>query len=114
MSLSPSKIRQMTWSTIPLKDSHLFKIAELKKNFKQKLITDSIILNKWESFSRMMDKRRDPLEDCIISPKICGTPLFLTNTVSIKPHTPLFIKERETLNYKSSGFGTQTLTVNRN
>lgn len=46
--------------------------------------------------------------------KIHGTPLFLTNTVSIKPHTPVFIKEREPLNYKSSGFGTRTLTVNRN
>ena len=36
----------MTWSTILLKDSHLFKIAELEKFFKQKLITDLVILNK--------------------------------------------------------------------
>ena len=46
----------MTWSTIPLKDSYLFKIAELEFFFKQKLITDLAILNKWESFSGMVDK----------------------------------------------------------
>ena len=37
---------QLMWSTIPLKDSHLFKIAASKKNLKQKMITDSAILNK--------------------------------------------------------------------
>ena len=46
----------MTWSTIPLKDLYLFKIVELKKFFKRKLITDLAILNKWESFSTMVDK----------------------------------------------------------
>ena len=46
----------MTWFTIPLKDFHLFKIAESEIFFKQKLITDSTILNKWESFSRMVGK----------------------------------------------------------
>ena len=45
----------MTWSTITLKNSHLFKIAELKKK-KKKLITDLAILNKWEFFSGMVDK----------------------------------------------------------
>ena len=61
----------MTWSIIPLKDSHLFKIAELFFFFfKQKLITDSAILNKWEFFSKMVDKWHGLLEDCIISPKV--------------------------------------------
>ena len=46
----------MSWSTILLKESHPFKIVELKKKFKQKLITDSAILNKWESFSGTVDK----------------------------------------------------------
>lgn len=46
--------------------------------------------------------------------KICETPLFRSTTVLIKPHTPLLIKEKEPLNYKSIGFGIQTLTVNRN
>ena len=41
--------------TIPLKDSHLFKIAELEFFLKHKLITDSAILNRWESFSGMVD-----------------------------------------------------------
>ena len=45
----------MTWSTITLKNSHLFKIVEFKKR-KQKLITDLAILNKWEFFSGMVDK----------------------------------------------------------
>ena len=45
----------MTWSTITLKNSHLFKIVEFKKK-KQKLITDLAILNKWEFFSGMVDK----------------------------------------------------------
>ena len=36
----------MTWFTIPLKDSYLFKMTELKIFFKQKLFTESIILNK--------------------------------------------------------------------
>ena len=44
------------WSIISLKDSHLFKIAELENFLKQKLITDSAILNKWESFNGMMNK----------------------------------------------------------
>ena len=44
------------WSTIPLKDLHMFKIAELEIFFKQKMIIDLAILNKWESFSRMVDK----------------------------------------------------------
>ena len=47
---------QMTWSTIPLKNSHLFKIAELNIFFKRKLITGSAILNKQKTFSRMVDK----------------------------------------------------------
>ena len=34
------------WSIISLKDSYLFKIAELENFFKQKLVTDSAILNK--------------------------------------------------------------------
>ena len=57
------------WSTIPLKNSHLFKIAELEIFFKQNLITDSAILNKWESLSGMVDKWRGPPEDCIVSHK---------------------------------------------
>ena len=36
----------MTLFTIPLKDSYLFKIAELEIFSKQKLITNSAILNK--------------------------------------------------------------------
>ena len=58
----------MTWFIILLKDFYLFKIVELKFFLKQKLITDSAILNKWESFSRIVDKWSDPLEDLIISP----------------------------------------------
>jgi len=46
----------VTWSIIPLKDSHLFKIVELENSFKLKLITDSVILNKWKYFSRIVDK----------------------------------------------------------
>jgi len=46
----------VTWSTILLKDFHLFKIAELEFFLKQKLITDLVILNKWEFFSGMVDK----------------------------------------------------------
>ena len=34
----------------------MFKIVEPKKFLKQKLITDSVILNKWKFFSSMMDK----------------------------------------------------------
>ena len=56
------------WSIISLKDSHLFKIAELENFLKQKLITDSAILNKWESFNGMINKWRDSSEDGIISP----------------------------------------------
>ena len=58
------------WCVIPLKDFHLFKGAKLEKKFKQKLITDSAILNKWESISRMVDKWRSPPKDSIISPYI--------------------------------------------
>ena len=47
----------------------MFKIAKLEKIFKQKLITDSVILNKWFSFSGIVDKWRGSLEDCIISLK---------------------------------------------
>ena len=44
------------WSTISLKDFHLFKIVSYKKIFKQKLITDLAILNKWKFFNGMVDK----------------------------------------------------------
>ena len=54
------------WSIKLLKDSHLFKIAKLEKNFKQKLITDSAILNKWEFFNEMIDKWHSLPEDYII------------------------------------------------
>ena len=47
----------------------MFKIAELEIFFKQKLITDSAILNKWFSFSGTVDKWRGLPEDCIISLK---------------------------------------------
>ena len=46
----------MTWSIILLKNSYLFKIAELEIFFIQKLIIDSIILNKLEFFSEIVDK----------------------------------------------------------
>ena len=42
-------------STIPLKDSHLFKIVESVISFYFKKFYNSIILNKWESFSGMVD-----------------------------------------------------------
>ena len=42
-------------STIPLKNSHLFKITESVISFCLKKISNSAILNKWESFSRMVD-----------------------------------------------------------
>ena len=42
------------WSTIPLKNSDLFKIAELEIFLKQKLIINSIILNKWEFLNGMV------------------------------------------------------------
>ena len=58
----------MTWSTTRLKDSHLFKITKIIFFLKQKMITVSAILNKWESFSRIVDKWRGPPEDYIISP----------------------------------------------
>ena len=58
----------MAWSTILLKDSHLFEIADLEKILKQKLITNSAILNKRKSFSGMVDKWHGPPKDCIISP----------------------------------------------
>ena len=50
------------------KDFYLFKIVEVKNFFKQKLIIDLIILNKWESFSRNINKWYCPLKDYIISP----------------------------------------------
>ena len=58
------------WSTIPLKDSHLFKIAKLKKKIKQKVITGSAILNKCELFSGIVDKWRGLPKDYIISPQL--------------------------------------------
>ena len=42
-------------STIPLKDFHLFKIAELVISFCFKNFSNSAILIRWESFSRMVD-----------------------------------------------------------
>ena len=43
-------------STILLKKKYLFKIVELENLFKQKLITDLVILNKCGSFSGIVDK----------------------------------------------------------
>ena len=59
----------MTWSIIPLKDFHMFKIVDFFF-FQQKLITDLVILNKWKSFNGMVDKWRDSPKDGIISRKI--------------------------------------------
>ena len=42
-------------STIPLKDSYLFKMAESVISFCLKIFSNSAILNRWESFSRMVD-----------------------------------------------------------
>ena len=39
----------------------VFKIAKSEIFFKQKLIIDSAILNKWEFFSEIVDKWRGPL-----------------------------------------------------
>lgn len=39
-----------------------------KKFFKQKLIINSTILNKWKSFNRIVNKWHYSLEDYIISP----------------------------------------------
>ena len=47
---------QVTWSIIPLKDSHLFKIIASENFFRQKLIINLAILNKWEIFSGIVDK----------------------------------------------------------
>ena len=47
----------------------MFKIAELEIFFKQKLIIDLAILNKWFSFSEIVDKWRGLPEYCIISLK---------------------------------------------
>ena len=69
----------MTWSIILLKNSYLFKIAELEIFFIQKLIIDSIILNKLEFFSEIVDKWRGLLEDYIISP-ILGIKKFHIST----------------------------------
>ena len=41
--------------TIPLKDHHLFKIVESLINFRLKKFSNSTILNRCESFSRMVD-----------------------------------------------------------
>ena len=41
--------------TIPLKDHHLFKIAESLINFRLKKFSNSAILNRCEFFSRMVD-----------------------------------------------------------
>ena len=40
---------------IPLKDHHLFKIAESLINFRLKFFSNSAILNRCESFSGMVD-----------------------------------------------------------
>ena len=71
-------------SSILLKDPHLFKIAKIEYFFKQKLIIDSTILNKWESFSETVDKCRGPPEDGIISHNrkllvTLGVPLMRTH-----------------------------------
>ena len=42
-------------STIPLKNSHLFKIGKSVINFCSKKFSNSVILNKREPFSRMVD-----------------------------------------------------------
>ena len=42
-------------STIPLKDSYLFKIVESVISFCLKKFSNSAILNRWESFSGMVD-----------------------------------------------------------
>ena len=42
-------------STISLKDSYLFKIAKSVISFCLKKNSNSAILNKWESFNRMVD-----------------------------------------------------------
>ena len=42
-------------STIPLKDSYLFKIVELVISFCLKKISNLAILNMWKSFSEMVD-----------------------------------------------------------
>ena len=60
------------WFIILLKNFHQFKIVELENFFKQKLITDSVILNKWKSFSGIVNKRRGPPENFIISPYLQG------------------------------------------
>ena len=44
------------WFSIPLKDLYIFKITELKNSFKLKLIIDSVILNKYETFSETVNK----------------------------------------------------------
>ena len=42
--------------TIPLKNSHLFKITELVVSFCFNFFSNSWNLNRWKSFSRMVDK----------------------------------------------------------
>ena len=69
----------MTWSINLLKNSSLFKIAELEIFFIPKIIIDSIILNKLEVFSRIVDKWRGLSEDYIISP-ILGIKKFHIST----------------------------------
>ena len=71
----------MTWSTIPLKCSNLFKIVEsvisfylnfffnsVNLNRNWLLTTDSAILNKFEPFNEMVNKWRSPPENCQILP----------------------------------------------
>ena len=50
----------------------MFKIVSQKKKFKQKLITNSAILNKWKFFSEMVNKKCGPSEYSIISPDCEG------------------------------------------
>ena len=50
--------REIAWSTILLKDSHLFKIIELVINFYFKIFSNSTILNKRKFFSGMMDHHK--------------------------------------------------------
>ena len=74
----PSRMREIIRFSWWINDMiyHFTKRLTLVENywvrnfFKQKLITDSATLNKWESFSGMVDKWRDPLEDYIFSPRM--------------------------------------------
>ena len=55
-------------STIPLKDSHLFKIAKSVISFCLKKNSNSAILNRYESFSGIVDHVIVHHVDLIISP----------------------------------------------